>query len=131
MSKKNQDIPSLGEVVVAYAEPLMAEVECDEDFELAIGLATLLWNMSLAKPGGEAYRKMERDVLEVMLGEGASPAEHADALNRIQMMLERRRTVFAPLEIILSEFHVKDAGNGNVRVEVKGVPASVFDKRPE
>ena len=104
----------MSEVILDFAKPLLDECEDEESEKKAIGLAILIWNMSL-------FPKKSRDKEIEKLCSGLSPSEDANdfaaLLNYVNILLERKAEYYPDNKRAIVNYQMSGSGK-NRRLDV-------------
>ncbi len=80
----------LSEVLLEFAEPLTVTARTREDFEAAVEIAILAWNLSFLPPE-ERFTFLKQSMPSLSCGKDALPFEIEQC---IEMLLARKRALF-------------------------------------
>jgi hypothetical protein len=92
----------MSEVLLEFAEPLLDHLEDDSLFESAIGFAAICWSISLF-PDQEQGSLLKKVVGELAK---ASKLSRFEVEKWVQMLLERKKTLFAGDRRMVADFRV-------------------------
>ena len=106
----------LSEVIVELAEPMIKQSQNKEQVQLAISLAALCWNLSLAP----ADKRPE--MVNNALGELVQPGESTDDVRHVMAVLIGRKEALFPNDKRLITDHRVSGGPKNVDVVVEYSP---------
>ena len=106
----------MSEVLVDFAEPLLENIndESAGGFDEAIAFAALCWNLALLSSAEQ--RAHLREALNAMTG--SHLFERRGIEQSIQMLLNRKKTLFADYRRLIVDYENTDAGNGSHVLEL-------------
>jgi hypothetical protein len=106
----------MSDIIVELAEPLVKRAMNQEQFQMAIGLAALCWNLSLAPE--DERPAMVND----MLRELVKPGESTDDVRHIMAVLIARKEALFPNDKRLIADHRVSGGPQNANIVIEYSP---------
>jgi hypothetical protein len=93
----------MSEVLLAFASPLLGQIRTKKDFDVALDLAILSWNMTLISDDlrQASFNKIIASYL---------PIYQPKIRTMIEMMIERKNTHFAENNRFIVTYHVVGSG---------------------
>ncbi|MCX5646068.1 MAG: hypothetical protein NTZ17_15520 [Phycisphaerae bacterium] len=98
----------LSAVILDFSRPLIDNVD-DDEFETAVTLAVLCWNLALL-PEDEQERERRSAVQKLAKGKPAGFASEMEAWTR--MLLDRKKTLFGRDRRMVASYRVIDEKDG-------------------
>lgn len=112
----------MSEVLLAFASPLLGQIRTKKDFDAALDLAILSWNMTLVSDDlrQESFDKIIASYL---------PIYQPKIRTMIEMMIERKNTHFADNKRFIVTYHVVGSGRSRrLSVVSKPSPSATEDQ---
>ena len=110
----------MSEVILHFAEPFLEECKDEETEKKVIGLAILIWNVSLLPK-----EKQDQSIQKIC--SGTSPSNDADgfatALHYVNMLLERKKKYFPDNKRAIRNYQISGFGK-NRRLDVASMLSS-------
>jgi len=108
----------MSDVLVDFAEPLLQNLDDDRLFDEAIAFAALCWNLALIP--SQEQRAHVNEAVNAMARSGLF--ERYGIEQSIQMLLNRKRTLFADCSRLIVDYDIVDGPNGPRLLAVSAPP---------
>jgi hypothetical protein len=104
----------MSDVIVELAQPLIEEATDSEQFQMAISLASLCWNLSQAPADQQAA--MVDDALQKLV----TPGESTDDVRRIMAsLIARKEALFPNDRRVITTYRVSGGGPGDANAVIE------------
>lgn len=102
-------VQKMSEVILDFAEPLLSMASNDEEIKKSIGLAILIWNLSLLPTEGQS-EQLEQFWPSLQADSGDEHVE--DARSIVASLLKRKELHFQDHKRAILDYHISDTRDG-------------------